>query len=59
MFNSAMNVKNLDEIQLWWRDLTYSTNQNEQLRIFNGQLGELATALGAVALVLNYPRIDL
>ena len=38
---------------------TYSTNQNEQLRIFNGQLGELATALGAVALVLNYPRIDL
>ena len=37
---------------------TFSSKQNSHMRIFNGQLGELATALGAAAQILNHPLIE-
>ena len=37
---------------------SYSSKQNSHIRIINGQLGELATALGALAQILNHPLIE-
>lgn len=37
---------------------TFSSKQNSHIRIFNGQLGELAAALGAAAQILNHPLIE-
>lgn len=36
----------------------YASKQNSHIRIFDGQLGELATALGAAAQILNHPPIE-
>lgn len=36
----------------------YASNQNSHIRIYDGQLGELATALGAAAQILNHPLIE-
>lgn len=37
---------------------TYNSKQNAHVRIFNGQLGELAVALGAAAQILNNPLVE-
>jgi predicted NBD/HSP70 family sugar kinase len=38
---------------------TFSLNKNQHIRIFNGELGELASALGAVATILNHPLVEI
>ncbi len=37
----------------------YSLNKNQYIRILDGQLGELAGALGAAATVLNHPLVSI
>ena len=37
---------------------TFASKQNAHIRIFDGQLGELATALGAAAQILNNPLLE-
>lgn len=36
---------------------SFSSKQNSHIRIYSGQLAELASALGAVAQILNYPLV--
>lgn len=45
-----MNLKNIDEIQLWWRDLDFSSNQRRALAVLAG------IAISASALFIFWPE---